>query len=174
MILSLFPRVAALALALASFSASFSTLAQSYPTRPVKLVIPFAAGAGTDVVARTVTQKAADFLGQQIVAENRTGAAGNLGAEQAARSPADGYTLAILSTIHAANQSFYRKLGYSMAADFVPIAGSFLSTSAGAVMMWQPMSSASTTLKASRVDAQMISTFRVLRARAIASCIIGR
>jgi tripartite-type tricarboxylate transporter receptor subunit TctC len=79
------------------------------------------AGAGTDVVARTVTQKAADFLGQQIVAENRTGAAGNLGAEAAAKAPADGYTLAILSTIHAANQSFYRKLGYSMANDFVPI-----------------------------------------------------
>ena len=93
----------------------------SWPSRPVRLVIPFAAGAGTDVVARTVSNKAAELLGQPVVAENRAGANGNLGAEAAAKSAADGYTIAILSTIHAANQSFFRKLGYGMAADFVPV-----------------------------------------------------
>jgi tripartite-type tricarboxylate transporter receptor subunit TctC len=95
--------------------------AQAWPSRQVRLVIPFAAGAGTDVVARTVSNKAAELLGQPIVAENRAGANGNLGAEAAAKSPADGYTIAILSTIHAANQSFFRKLGYGMANDFVPV-----------------------------------------------------
>jgi tripartite-type tricarboxylate transporter receptor subunit TctC len=95
--------------------------AQTWPAKPVRLVIPFAAGAGTDVVARTVTQKAQEFLGQPIVADNRAGAAGNLGAEVAAKAAPDGYTLAILSTIHAANQSFYRRLGYAMATDFVPV-----------------------------------------------------
>lgn len=109
-------------IAIANLAMSPIALAQqAFPSRPVRLVIPFAAGAGTDVVARTVIQKAAEFLGQPIVAENRTGAAGNLGAEAAARAPADGYTIAILSTIHAANQSFYKKLGYAMATDFVPI-----------------------------------------------------
>ena len=93
-----------------------------YPARPIRLIIPFAAGAGTDVVARTVAPKASELLGQPIVAENRTGHGGNVGAEAAAKSPPDGYTLVILSTIHAANQSFFRKLGYNMAADFAPIA----------------------------------------------------
>ena len=77
--------------------------------------------AGTDVVARAVMQKAGDLLGQPVVVENRTGAAGNLGAEAAAKSAPDGYTVVILSTIHAANQSFFRKLGYSMENDFAPV-----------------------------------------------------
>jgi tripartite-type tricarboxylate transporter receptor subunit TctC len=93
-----------------------------YPDRPVRLIIPFAAGAGTDVVARTVLPKASELLGQPIVAENRAGHGGNIGAEAAAKSPPDGYTLVIMSTIHAANQSFYKKLGYNMATDFVPLA----------------------------------------------------
>ena len=96
-------------------------ISQAYPAKPVKLVVPFASGAGTDVVARAVMQKAGDLLGQPVVVENRTGAAGNLGAEVAARSAPDGYTVVILSTIHAANQSFFRKLGYSMENDFVPV-----------------------------------------------------
>jgi tripartite-type tricarboxylate transporter receptor subunit TctC len=93
-----------------------------YPNRPVRLIIPFAAGAGTDVVARTVLPKASEILGQPIVAENRAGHGGNIGAEAAAKSPADGYTLVIMSTIHAANQSFFRRLGYSMTSDFAPLA----------------------------------------------------
>jgi tripartite-type tricarboxylate transporter receptor subunit TctC len=103
------------------FAAAGSAQAQ-YPDRPVRLIIPFAAGAGTDVVARTVLPKASELLGQPIVAENRAGHGGNIGAEAAAKSPPDGYTLVILSTIHAANQSFFRKLGYDMAADFTPLA----------------------------------------------------
>ena len=103
------------------FAAAGAARAQ-YPDRPVRLIIPFAAGAGTDVVARTVLPKAAELLGQPIVAENRAGHGGNIGAEAAAKSAPDGYTLVILSTIHAANQSFFRKLGYNMAADFAPLA----------------------------------------------------
>jgi len=103
------------------FAAAGAAQAQ-YPERPLRLIIPFAAGAGTDVVARTVLPKAAELLGQPIVAENRAGHGGNIGAEAAAKSPPDGYTLVILSTIHAANQSFFRKLGYNMAADFAPLA----------------------------------------------------
>ena len=101
--------------------ATGAAFAQTYPSKPIRLIVPFAAGAGTDVIARTVSQQAAEFLGQPIVVENRTGAAGNIGADAAASAPADGYTLAVLSTIHAANQSFYRKLGYDMARDFTPI-----------------------------------------------------
>jgi tripartite-type tricarboxylate transporter receptor subunit TctC len=96
-------------------------LAQSYPTKAIKLIVPFAAGAGTDVVARTVMQRAGEILGQPMVVENRVGAGGNIGAEAGAKAAPDGYTITILSTIHAANQSFYRKLGYSMETDFVPV-----------------------------------------------------
>ena len=96
-------------------------LAQTYPSKPVRVIVPFAAGAGTDVIARTVTQKAAEFIGQPIVIENRTGAAGNMGATAGAGAPPDGYTLTVLSTIHAANQSFFRTPGYDMARDFTPI-----------------------------------------------------
>jgi tripartite-type tricarboxylate transporter receptor subunit TctC len=103
------------------FAAAGAARAQ-YPDRPVRLIIPFAAGAGTDVVARTVLPKASELLGQPIVADNRAGHGGNIGAEAAAKSAPDGYTLVILSTIHAANQSFFRKLGYNMAADFAPLA----------------------------------------------------
>ncbi|MEI6303871.1 MAG: tripartite tricarboxylate transporter substrate-binding protein [Betaproteobacteria bacterium] len=95
--------------------------AQAYPNKAIRLIVPFAAGAGTDVVARTVMQRAGEILGQAMVVENRVGAGGNIGAEAGAKSPADGYTITILSTIHAANQSFYRKLGYSMENDFVPV-----------------------------------------------------
>ena len=96
-------------------------MAQAYPNKAVRLIVPFAAGAGTDVVARTVMQRAGEILGQPVGVENKVGAGGNIGAEAGAKAAADGYTITILSTIHAANQSFYRKLGYSMEGDFVPV-----------------------------------------------------
>jgi len=96
-------------------------MAQAYPNKAIRLIVPFAAGAGTDVIARTVMQRAGEILGQPMLIENRAGAGGNIGAEAGAKAAADGYTITILSTIHAANQSFYRKLGYSMEGDFVPV-----------------------------------------------------
>jgi tripartite-type tricarboxylate transporter receptor subunit TctC len=108
-------------LAAAAWLSSGSALAQTYPSKAIRLIVPFAAGAGTDVVARTVMQRAGELLGQPMVVENRVGAGGNIGAEAGAKAAPDGYTITILSTIHAANQSFYRKLGYSMENDFVPV-----------------------------------------------------
>ncbi len=108
-------------LAAAAWLIPGAAIAQAYPNKAVRLVVPFAAGAGTDVVARTVMQRAGEILGQPMIVENKVGAGGNIGAEAGAKSAPDGYTITILSTIHAANQSFYRKLGYSMENDFVPV-----------------------------------------------------
>ncbi len=99
-----------------------AALAQAtYPSRPVRLLVPFAAGAGTDVIARTITQRAGELLGQPIVVENRPGAAGNLGAGQLVSAAPDGYTIGILSTIHAVNQSLFRTPGFELTVDFAPV-----------------------------------------------------
>jgi len=113
-------RFIAVLAATVSFCSS-AAFAQAYPNKAVRLIVPFAAGAGTDVVARTVMQRAGEILGQPMVVENRVGAGGNIGAEAGAKAAPDGYTITILSIIHAANQSFYRKLGYSTEGDFVPV-----------------------------------------------------
>src|SRR5262245_12239540 len=83
-------RCALLALAVALAPAA---LAQTYPAKPVKIVVPYPPGASTDTVARAVAQKLADSLGQQVFVENRAGASGNIGSDYVAKSPADGYTL---------------------------------------------------------------------------------
>jgi len=97
--------------------------AQDYPTRPVRMIVPFAAGGPTDVIARVVAQKLTEGLGQQVVVDNRAGAGGLLGTEIAAKAPADGYTLifANIST-HGVNPALYRRLPYDAIRDFAPIA----------------------------------------------------
>ena len=75
-----------------------AALAQPYPTRPVKLIVPFPPGGNTDIVGRLIAQKLSDALGQQVYVENRGGAGGTIGAEAAAKSPADGYTLFFSTT----------------------------------------------------------------------------
>src|SRR3954452_20392172 len=82
-------RILALILACAALPAH----AQTYPTKPIRFIVPFAAGGGSDLVARTVGQKITEGVGQPVIIENRTGAAGMIGAEIAAKSPPDGYTL---------------------------------------------------------------------------------
>ena len=77
--------------------ASGAALAQTYPAKPVRVIVPFPPGGGTDIVARTVTPKMAEILGQPFVIENRAGAGGNIGTEAVAKSPADGYTLLVAS-----------------------------------------------------------------------------
>ena len=93
-----------------------------YPTRPIRLVVPFPAGGTTDILARSVAQKLTEAWGQPVVVDNRPGAAGNIGAELVAKSPADGYTL-LMGTVgtHAINASLYAKMPYDHVKDFVPV-----------------------------------------------------
>jgi tripartite-type tricarboxylate transporter receptor subunit TctC len=107
---------AALCLAVPTFAQ-----AQAYPTKPVKLVVPYPPGGPTDIVARLVAQKLSDAMGQQFIIDNRPGAGGNPGAELVARSPADGYTLVVATTAHAINPSLFKNLGYSLSKDFAPV-----------------------------------------------------
>jgi tripartite-type tricarboxylate transporter receptor subunit TctC len=110
--------VAIVALALAATGAA----AQTYPAKPVRFIVPFAAGGGSDLVARTVAQKITEALGQPVVVDNRAGAAGTIGAEVAAKSPPDGYTLLLGSNGPLAiNPSLYAKLPYDAARDFAPV-----------------------------------------------------
>ncbi|HYH43184.1 MAG TPA: tripartite tricarboxylate transporter substrate binding protein [Burkholderiales bacterium] len=109
-------------LALLAFLAA-SAHAQPYPAKPLRLVVPFAAGGGSDLVARTVAQKLTEALGQPVVVDNRAGAAGTIGAEIVAKSPPDGHTLLMGSSGPLAiNPSLYAKLPYDAARDFAPVA----------------------------------------------------
>ena len=102
--------------------ASHAALAQAYPAKPVRLVVPFPPGGSTDIVARIVAQKLSDRLGQQVVVENRGGAGGTIGAEAVAKAPPDGYTLVVGTTsTHAVAPSVYGKIGYDPVKDFAPI-----------------------------------------------------
>ena len=113
-------RTAFLALALA-VAPGFAA-AQAWPTKPVKIVVPFVAGGATDVVARLLAQKLTDAWGQSVVVENRAGAGGNIGADVVAKSPPDGYTLLMTSgSIVTANPYIYKSMPFDPAKDLVPI-----------------------------------------------------
>ncbi len=100
-----------------------SALAQAYPAKPIKLIVPFPAGGGTDIFARTVGQKLADTLKWTVVVDNKPGAGGNLGIDAAAKSAPDGYTLVLGQTSNLAiNPSLYSKLPYDPIKDLVPVA----------------------------------------------------
>jgi len=100
-----------------------AALAAEYPTRPVRVIVPFGAGSATDVVARTIGQNLAEALGQAMVIDNRAGANGTIGAELAAKSPKDGYTLLMsTNTPSAAAPSLMKKINYDPVKDFAPIA----------------------------------------------------
>jgi tripartite-type tricarboxylate transporter receptor subunit TctC len=98
-----------------------SAAAQEYPTRPVRLIIPFPPGGSNDVVGRMVAQKLGERLGKQVLVDNRGGAGGVVGTEQAAAAPPDGYTLLVISIAHAVNPWLY-KLKYDSEKSFTPIA----------------------------------------------------
>ena len=102
--------------------AGFSTaVAQNYPDRPVRMIVPFAPGGGTDIVSRLVAQRLADSIKQSVVVDNRAGGAGNIGAELVARANPDGYTLLVGSaTILAVNPVIF-KVAYNPSRDFAPI-----------------------------------------------------
>jgi tripartite-type tricarboxylate transporter receptor subunit TctC len=95
--------------------------AEPYPTRPIRLIVPYPAGGGTDIVGRVLGQKLSESLGQQIVVDNRGGAGGTLGTAHAAKSAPDGYTLLLVPTSHVINPSIYAKLSYDTERDFAPI-----------------------------------------------------
>ena len=98
-----------------------SAWGQDYPTRSVRMVIPFAPGGATDVLARMVAQKLYDRWGQVVIADNRVGASGNIGAEAVVRSAPDGYTLVMAGAPHAINMSLFSNLRYDLAKDLTAI-----------------------------------------------------
>ena len=110
----------ALGTCFAAFAVGVS--AQAYPTKPIRIVVPFPAGGTTDVLARAAAQKLAETLGQPAVVDNRPGAGGNIGAELVAKSAPDGYTL-LMGTVgtHAINPGLYPKLPYDHVKDFAPV-----------------------------------------------------
>ena len=112
----------AAAVAVAPVAVPLPAFAQSFPSKPVKLVVPFPPGGSLDNVGRLLAQKLSEAWGQQVVVENKPGAGGNVGADAVAKSPADGYTVVMgaLST-HAVNPSLYAKMPYDAVKDFAPI-----------------------------------------------------
>jgi len=95
--------------------------AQQYPTKPVKILIPFAAGGVTDIAGRLIAQKLSERLGQQFYIENQPGAGGNLGMGNVARSPGDGYTILLASSSIVVNPSLYNNITYDISKDFAPV-----------------------------------------------------
>jgi len=95
--------------------------AQSYPTKNVRMVVPFAAAGPTDVIARLIGQKLGELYGHQFVVENVAGAGGNIGTAQVAKAPADGYTVLVISTGFMVNPSLYAKVPYDPVKDFAPV-----------------------------------------------------
>jgi tripartite-type tricarboxylate transporter receptor subunit TctC len=113
---------------LAAGAAVFPTVshiarAQAYPTRPVRIIVPFAPGGSTDIVTRLVAQRLSERLGQQFIVENRPGGGSNTGTEAAVNAPADGYTLVMLGPANAINASLYQKLNFNLIRDIAPVAG---------------------------------------------------
>ena len=112
-------KCAVLAAAVAALPAG--ALAQAYPTKPVRIIVGFAPGGGTDIMARTLGAKLSDSMKQQFVVENRPGANANVAAKVASEAPADGYTILFMSVAHIMSKPVYKNLGYDIERDFAPI-----------------------------------------------------
>ena len=107
---------------LATLAPVMPTMAQDYPTKPIKLIIPYPPGGATDVIGRIVALKLSEALGQQLIVDNRAGATGSIGAAAAATSTADGYTLLLGAlTSHSINAALQPNLSFDLAKDFVPV-----------------------------------------------------
>ena len=100
--------------------AGFPAAAQTYPSKAVRLIAPFAPGGATDVLARLAAQKLGERWGQTVIVDNRVGAGGHIGAELASRAAPDGYTLVVVGTPHAIGMSLYHKLAYDLVRDLAP------------------------------------------------------
>jgi tripartite-type tricarboxylate transporter receptor subunit TctC len=99
-----------------------SAEAQAYPSRPVRIIVPFPAGQATDTIARLIGQSLSERLGQPFVIENRTGAGGNIGTESVVRATPDGYTLLLVGLSNAMNETLYKKLNFNFIRDIAPVA----------------------------------------------------
>jgi tripartite-type tricarboxylate transporter receptor subunit TctC len=113
---------------LAASAAAFPAIsrvagAQTYPTKPVRIIVGFAAGGVTDIVARLMGRWLSERLGQQFIIENRPGAGGNIGTEASVNAPPDGYTLLLIAPPNAVNATLYEKLSFNFIRDIAPVAG---------------------------------------------------
>ena len=100
-----------------------SAMAQAYPSRPVRLLVGYAAGGGTDIVARLIGQSLSERLGQQFVVENRPGATTNIATELVVKAVPDGHTLLMATAANAANATLYEKLNFNFMDDIAPVGG---------------------------------------------------
>jgi tripartite-type tricarboxylate transporter receptor subunit TctC len=114
-------RSIAIAAAITAVCPTLSIAADAFPSRPVRLIVPYAAGGGADIVARSIAQKLGESWGQQVVVDNRAGASGNIGTEIAAKTAGDGYTLLLIGPNHTVNSSLYAKLPFDPIRDFAPV-----------------------------------------------------
>jgi len=112
-----------LALALACLAAALPALAQTYPSRPVKIVVPYGAGGPADIYARFIGAKLSESLGQSFVVENRPGGGAVIGTDAVAKSAPDGYTLLMMSNTHTVNETLFTKKPYDLMRDLAPITG---------------------------------------------------
>lgn len=112
-----------LSILLASLALALPAAAQTYPNRPIRMIVPFPAGGATDILARALSQKLGEKIGQPVIVDNRPGAGGTIGADAASKSPADGYTLLLAtSSTHSIGPAINPKMPYDADADFTPIA----------------------------------------------------
>ncbi len=123
----------AVATGLATLAIGLHAIAQSYPTKPIRVVVPFPPGGGADVLARPLAPKLTEIIGQQIVIDNRPGANANIGAEYVARAAADGYTLFFANSSLTISMSLYNKLPFDAVKDFTPV--SLLSVSPSVLVL---------------------------------------
>ena len=112
---------AAIAAGIFTSGAALAQSAPAYPVKPVRVIVPFAPGGGTDVTSRAVSQKLTERLGATFVVDNRAGANGIIGVETAAKAAPDGYTLVAISNSHTVNVSIYKKVPYDLVRDLAPI-----------------------------------------------------
>jgi tripartite-type tricarboxylate transporter receptor subunit TctC len=115
-------RLFALAVAALGLACS-AAQAQEYPTKPVKWVVPYPPGGGTDILARLMGQYLSEHLGQQFIIDNRAGAGNNIGTEVVVNSPPDGYTLLLVNPANGINATLYKKLPFNFLRDIAPVAG---------------------------------------------------
>ncbi len=132
------------ALLLVTATLSGAAWAQPYPQKPIRMIVPFPAGGATDILARALSQKLGEKIGQAVIVDNRPGAGGTIGADAAARSPADGYTLLLAtSSTHSIGPAINPKIPYNADADFTPVA--YVASSPNIVLV--PNSSTSKTMR---------------------------
>src|SRR5262249_32372498 len=144
-------RVAFAAAAISAVALAHDAAAQAWPTRPIRVVVPYAAGGITDILARALGQKLGEALGQQIVIDNRRGATSQVGAEIVARAAPDGYTLMVSAdTTFVMSPHLMPKLSYDPLADFIPVSGLGISPQALVVHPSVPAKSMSELLALAR------------------------